>query len=69
MVLAKAVTQCIYGSAFGSERIRIESQALDGGFVKVLYIVKFRSVWYLFVRFWVGRPGNREVTIYHIALS
>ena len=45
-------------------------QAFDRNlqFVKVLYVIKFQSVWYLSVKFQVDRPGNKEVTIYPIAL-
>ena len=45
------------------------TKALDGNFVKVLYIIKFQSVRYLSVKYQVDRPGNKEVTIYPIALS
>ena len=44
-------------------------QALDGNFVKVLYIIKCQSVLYLSVKFQVDRPGNERVTIYSPALA
>ena len=45
------------------------SQALDGNFVKIQYIIKCQSVLYLSIKFQVDRPGNKEVTIYPTALS
>ena len=46
-----------------------ETQALDGNFVKILYIIKCQSGLYLSVKFQADRPGNKEVTIYPTALS
>ena len=43
------------------------AQALDGNFVKILYIIKYQSVLYLSVKFQVDRPGNKEITIYPTA--
>ena len=39
-------------------------EALDGNFIKVLYINKCQSVLYLSVKFQVDRPENKEDTIF-----
>ena len=49
------------------DSISFMPQALDGNFVKILYIIKCQSVLYLSVKIQVNRFGNKEVTIYPTA--
>ena len=57
---------CIHFTEFVLQK-PYRSQALDGNFVKILYIIKCQSVLYLSVKIQVDRPGNKEVTIYPTA--
>ena len=46
-----------------------DTQALDGTFVNVLYIIKYQFTVYLTVKFQVGWTGNKEVTVYPTAFG